>query len=55
MKEVFVPIFEIEEEKPGARRARCVAYLKCMRRIDQQTRMEKESREKADRIGGKVG
>ena len=49
-----IPKIETESVSKGAQRARYTAYMQCMRKLEQKTKADKQSREKAARVGGAV-
>ena len=49
-----VPQVETESVSKGAQRARYTAYMQCMRKLELKAKADKESREKAARVGGAV-
>ena len=55
MSEVMnMPKIEAESVSRNARRARYTAYMQCVRRLEQKSKAEAESKKKAERIGGAV-
>ena len=51
-KKSIMPQVEVEEAKTGTGRGRYVAYMQCIRKLELKAKAEKESREKAARMGG---
>ena len=49
-----MPQVEAESVSKGARRARYTAYVQSMRKLEQKAKADKQSREKAARVGGAV-
>ena len=49
-----IPKIETESVSKGAQRARYTAYMQCMRKLELKAKADKESREKAARVGGTV-
>ncbi len=48
----ILPQVGVESVSKGAQRARCTAYMQGYRKLEQKAKTDKESREKAARIGG---
>jgi hypothetical protein len=49
-----MPKVETESVSKGAQRARYTAYMQGLRKLEQRVKSEKNSREKAARVGGAV-
>ena len=49
-----LPQVETEGVSKGAQRARYTAYMQCVHKLEMKAKVEKASREKADRVGGAV-
>ncbi|MBP8969530.1 MAG: hypothetical protein KBG42_09650 [Lachnospiraceae bacterium] len=49
-----IPQVETESVSKGAQRARYTAYMQGLRKLEQRVQSEKNSREKAARVGGAV-
>ena len=49
-----MPQVEAESVSKGAQRARYTAYMQGLRKLEQKVQAEKNSREKAARVGGAV-
>ena len=49
-----IPQVETESASKGAQRARYTAYMQGLRKLEQRVQSEKNSREKAARVGGAV-
>jgi len=50
----ITPQVEAESVSKGAQRARYTAYVQCVRKLEQKAKADKQSREKAARVGGAV-
>ena len=50
----IIPQVETESVNNGAQRARYTAYVQCMRKLEQKAKADKQSRDKAARVGGAV-
>lgn len=48
----IIPQMEIESANTGAQKARYVAYMQCVRKLEMKAQAEAASKAKADRIGG---
>ena len=49
-----IPHVEAESVSKGAQRARYTAYVQCVRKLEKKAKADKQSREKAARVGGGV-
>lgn len=49
-----IPKIETESVSKGAQRARYTAYMQCMRKLELKAKADKQSRDKAARVGGAV-
>ena len=47
-----IPQIEAEQAEEDARKARYVAYMQCVRKLEAEARAKAESRKKAERMGG---
>ena len=55
MNEVMnMPKIETESVSRNAQRARYTAYMQCIRKLEQKSKADAESKKKAERIGGAV-
>ena len=48
------PKIETQSVSKGAQRARYTAYMQCMRKLELKAKADKQSRDKAARVGGAV-